>query len=73
MAAVMSGLTEDEKHTLATMEPDLSPFELQAFGGYLEGKSYKEVSAETGRSIKSVDNALQRVKRKLESKLGVLQ
>ena len=33
---------------------------------YLDGKSYQEIAAELGRHIKSIDNALQRVKRKLE-------
>ena len=33
---------------------------------YMEGKSYQEISAETGRHLKSIDNALQRVKRKLQ-------
>ena len=34
--------------------------------GYLDGKSYQEMAKGTDRSIKSIDNALQRVKRKLE-------
>ena len=33
---------------------------------YLEGKSYVEIGELLGRHTKSVDNALQRVKRKLE-------
>ena len=33
---------------------------------YLDVKSYQEIAAELGRHIKSIDNALQRVKRKLE-------
>ena len=37
--------------------------------GYLDGKSYNEIAAEYHRSIKSIDNALQRVKRKLEKYL----
>ena len=34
--------------------------------GYFVFKSYHEMSKGTDRSIKSIDNALQRVKRKLE-------
>jgi len=33
---------------------------------YLEGKSYQEIAKEIGRHVKSIDNALQRVKRKLQ-------
>jgi len=44
----------------------LSPLEMQVLQKYIEGKSYFEVAEELGRSVKSVDNALQRVKNKLE-------
>jgi RNA polymerase sporulation-specific sigma factor len=44
----------------------LSPLEMQVLRKYIEGKSYFEVADELGRSVKSVDNALQRVKNKLE-------
>ncbi|GAK09536.1 LOW QUALITY PROTEIN: RNA polymerase sporulation specific sigma factor SigH [Geomicrobium sp. JCM 19038] len=33
---------------------------------YLEGQSYQEISIDLNRHVKSIDNALQRVKRKLE-------
>ena len=33
---------------------------------YLDGKSYQEIALELDRHVKSIDNALQRVKRKLE-------
>ena len=44
----------------------LSELELDVLINYMEGKSYQEISAETGRHLKSIDNALQRVKRKLQ-------
>ena len=44
----------------------LSELELDVLVNYMEGKSYQEISAETGRHLKSIDNALQRVKHKLE-------
>lgn len=44
----------------------LSDLEWQVLEGYLDGKSYQEMAKGTDRSIKSIDNALQRVKRKLE-------
>ena len=36
---------------------------------YLDGKSYQEIAAELHRHVKSIDNALQRVKRKLNATL----
>lgn len=44
----------------------LSPLEWKVLMSYLEGKSYQEIAEELGRHIKSIDNALQRVKRKIE-------
>lgn len=43
----------------------LSPIERGAFDRFLEGKSYIEIAAEMSCTTKSIDNALQRVKRKL--------
>ncbi len=47
----------------------LSGLEKQVLLRYLEGKSYQEISAEMHRHVKSIDNALQRVKRKLQRML----
>lgn len=44
----------------------LSSLEWQVLMSYLEGKSYQEIAEELDRHVKSIDNALQRVKRKLE-------
>ena len=38
---------------------------------YLDGQSYQEISEELNRHVKSIDNALQRVKRKLERYLEI--
>ena len=43
----------------------LSDLEKQVLVRYMEGKSYVEISQEMGRHVKSIDNALQRIKRKL--------
>ncbi|MBQ6474915.1 MAG: RNA polymerase sporulation sigma factor SigH [Clostridia bacterium] len=43
-----------------------SKFELNVLKRYLEGSNYIEIAAELGKEPKSVDNALQRVKKKLE-------
>lgn len=47
----------------------LSELEWEVLTAYLEGQSYQEMAVELNRHIKSVDNALQRVKRKLENYL----
>lgn len=44
----------------------LSPLEQEVLADYLDGKSYQEIAKSLGRHVKSIDNALQRVKRKLE-------
>jgi len=44
----------------------LSDLEWRVLMAYLDGKSYQEIADELGRHVKSIDNALQRVKRKLE-------
>ncbi|WP_435877173.1 RNA polymerase sporulation sigma factor SigH [Sporosarcina highlanderae] len=49
----------------------LSELEKQVLSLYLEGQSYQEISDELNRQVKSVDNALQRIKRKLERHMQV--
>ena len=44
----------------------LSDLEWKVLMSYLDGKSYQEIAVELTRHVKSIDNALQRVKRKLE-------
>ncbi|PHJ38734.1 RNA polymerase sigma70 factor [Desulforamulus profundi] len=44
----------------------LSSLEWKVLMSYLEGKSYQEIAEDLNRHVKSIDNALQRVKRKLE-------
>ncbi len=44
----------------------LSDLEWQVLMAYLDGKSYQEIAESLDRHVKSIDNALQRVKRKLE-------
>ncbi|MDD3268068.1 MAG: RNA polymerase sporulation sigma factor SigH [Syntrophomonadaceae bacterium] len=47
----------------------LSSLEWKVLMAYLEGKSYHEIAIDLKRHVKSIDNALQRVKRKLEKYL----
>lgn len=44
----------------------LSELEKKSLHLYLDGRSYQEISVELKRHVKSIDNALQRVKRKFE-------
>lgn len=48
----------------------LSDLEREVLAGYLDEKSYQEIAGEVKRHVKSVDNALMRIKRKLEKHLG---
>ena len=48
------------------MEEILSDLEWKVLMSYLDGKSYQEIAVDLNRHVKSIDNALQRVKRKLE-------
>jgi len=48
----------------------LSPLERQVLMAYLDGKTYQEIAVLLERHVKSIDNALQRVKRKLEHYLS---
>jgi RNA polymerase sporulation-specific sigma factor len=50
----------------AKMEEILSDLEWKVLMSYLDGKSYQEIAVDLDRHVKSIDNALQRVKRKLE-------
>lgn len=47
----------------------LSELELEVLRSYLNGKSYQEIACDLDRHAKSIDNALQRVKRKIEKLL----
>ncbi|HEX6922666.1 MAG TPA: RNA polymerase sporulation sigma factor SigH [Bacillales bacterium] len=48
------------------MSEILSDLEQKVLMLYLDGRSYQEISADLNRHVKSIDNALQRVKRKFE-------
>ncbi len=51
------------------MADRLSPLEIDVLRLYVDGISYQEIGARLGRHAKSIDNALQRIKRKLEDHL----
>jgi RNA polymerase sporulation-specific sigma factor len=47
----------------------LSPLEVDVLRLYAEGRTYEEIGALLGRHVKAIDNAIQRVKRKLDEYL----
>jgi RNA polymerase sporulation-specific sigma factor len=49
-----------------SMAEMLSVLEVDVLRLYVEGKSYQEISERLGRHVKSIDNALQRIKRKVD-------
>lgn len=55
-----------EKH----MQKILSDLEKDVLEYYLQGRSYQEIAAILNRQVKSIDNALQRIKRKMEAFLN---
>lgn len=62
---------EEFDHIEIKMKELLSDLERKVLALYLDGQSYQEISEELNRHVKSIDNALQRVKRKLERYLEI--
>ena len=56
---------EELKERLDTLKGQLSEFEAQILPPYLSGLSCGEIAHRVGRSKKSVDNAIQRIRRKM--------
>jgi RNA polymerase sporulation-specific sigma factor len=56
---------EELQEHLDAAKDHLSGFEANVLAYYLEGLSYQEIATELDRSAKSVDNAVQRIRRKL--------
>jgi len=56
---------ETEKEFSSIYSRCLSRFEAGILDLYLDGLSYQEIAVSTGRNIKAVDNAIQRIRRKL--------
>ena len=57
--------TEELQSLVGCLGTTLSPLESDALRLYLEGSSYEEMAEELGCDTKTIDNALQRVKRKI--------
>ena len=59
--------TEELQSLVFSLGTGLSPLEADALRFYLEGSSYEDMAEELGCDTKTIDNALQRVKRKILS------
>lgn len=79
---IIAGSTIDDpedliihKESFSFMEEEmnkvLSALEKEVLTLYLEGQSYREISEVLNRQVKSIDNALQRIKRKLEHSMAM--
>lgn len=58
---------EEKEEQLSEVDWQLTAFEKKVLWQYLEGKSYSQIAEEIGKDIKSVDNSIQRIKRKLKA------
>ena len=63
---------EEEAERLSQLNQRLSSLERKILLLFLHGLSYREISEQVGRPIKSVDNAIQRIRRKVVGDLGVI-
>src|SRR5204862_1301032 len=59
--------TEELQSLVFSLGTGLSPLEADALRLYLEGSSYEDMAEDLGCDTKTIDNALQRVKRKILS------
>lgn len=60
-------ISAEEIEALRTsMSRNLTELEGDVLALYMEGKSYEEIAGALGNHVKSIDNALQRIKRKLQ-------
>ncbi len=58
---------ENASHLMEHIKEALSPFENQVLEAYLKGMDYVQIAELMGKSPKSIDNALQRIRNKLQS------
>lgn len=61
---------EKAASTLEDVRRQLSDFEVKILGYYLEGLTCREISDTVGKPPKSVENAVQRIRRKVARQLG---
>ena len=62
---------EEEAERFSRLARQLSPLERDVLTLFLLGLSYQEISEQVGRPVKSVDNAVQRIRHKVGGNFGV--
>lgn len=62
---------ESKEELYAALSSCLSAFEKEVFLLYLDGQSYQDIAGRLGKDPKAVDNALQRIRRKLARNLNL--
>lgn len=62
-------IKEEQEARMKAIQNQLSSFEKIVLDLYLNGFSYTEIADQVGRSLKSVDNAIQRIRRKVAAVL----
>lgn len=60
---------EDYQSLFASLEQLLSPMEKQVCDLYLQGMDYRQIAEYMGKSPKSIDNALQRIRKKISDRV----
>lgn len=61
---------EEREERMTQLSRCLSALEQRVLALFLQGLSYQEISIQVGRSVKSVDNAVQRIRRKVAPYYG---
>ncbi len=63
---------EQEREILERIRGALSPLEKRVFELYLLGQDYREIAISLDRSPKSIDNAIQRIRKKTAQTIGIV-
>jgi RNA polymerase sporulation-specific sigma factor len=58
---------EHRREVYSVIQKQLSTFEKEVLSLYLQGLSYAEIQERTGKPFKSIDNALQRIRKKVKN------
>ena len=61
---------EDYQNLFARLKQLLSPMERQVCDRYLSGMDYRQIAEDMGKTPKSIDNALQRIRKKISTQIG---
>jgi RNA polymerase sporulation-specific sigma factor len=56
---------ETESTIFTKLKQDLSRFEFDVLTSFLQGNSYQEIADQVGKPAKSIDNAIQRIRKKV--------